>query len=80
MISLPSLHTLDRAQAARIWLATEPTDMRCGFDRLAEGVRGVIGRDPLSGHYKAFLLIDSNYLGKSGFLTSTCTNCILSIR
>ena len=51
MISLPSLHTLDRAQAARIWLATEATDMRCGFDRLAEGVRGVIGQDPLSGHY-----------------------------
>ena len=51
MISLPSLHTLDRAQVARIWLATEATDMRCGFDRLAERVRGVIGEDPLSGHY-----------------------------
>jgi transposase len=50
MISLPSLHTLDRAQAARIWLATEATDMRCGFDRLAERVRAVIGQDPLSGH------------------------------
>ena len=47
MISLPSLHTLDRAQSARIWLATQATDMRCGFDRLAEGVRGVIGQDPL---------------------------------
>ena len=54
MISLPSLHTLDRAQAARIWLATEATDMRCGFDRLAERVRGVIGQDPLSGHYFVF--------------------------
>jgi transposase len=54
MISLPSLHTLDRAQAARIWLATEATDMRCGFDRLAERVRGVIGEDPLSGHYFVF--------------------------
>ena len=50
MISLLSLHTLDRAQVARIWLATEATDMRCGFDRLAERVRGVIGQDPLSGH------------------------------
>ena len=38
MIGLPSLHTLDRAQAARIWLASEATDMRCGFDRLAERV------------------------------------------
>jgi len=54
MISLPSLHTLDRAQAARIWLATEATDMRCGFDRLAERVRGLIGQDPLSGHYFVF--------------------------
>ena len=53
MISLPSLHTLDR-QAARIWLATEATDMRCGFDRLAERVRGVIGQDPVSGHYFVF--------------------------
>ena len=54
MISLPSLHTLDRAQAARIWLATEATDMRSGFDRLAERVRGVIGQYPLSGHYFVF--------------------------
>ena len=54
MIGLPSLHTLDRAQAARIWLATEATDMRCGFDRLAERVRAVIGQDPLSGHLFVF--------------------------
>jgi hypothetical protein len=26
-------------------------DMRCGFDRLAERVRAVIGEDPLSGHW-----------------------------
>ena len=39
MIGLPSLQALDRAQATRIWLATEATDMRCGFDRLAERVR-----------------------------------------
>ena len=54
MIGLPSLHTLDRAQAARIWLATEATDMRCGFDRLAERVRAVTGQDPLSGHLFVF--------------------------
>ena len=40
----------DRAQGARIWLAAEATDMRCGFDRLAERVRAVIGQDPLGGH------------------------------
>ena len=54
MIGLPSLHTLDRAQAARIWLASEATDMRCGFDRLAERVRAVIGQDPISGHLFVF--------------------------
>jgi transposase len=54
MMGLPSLHTLDRAQAARIWLATEATDMRCGFDRLAERVLAVIGQDPLSGHLFVF--------------------------
>jgi transposase len=54
MIGLPSLHTLDGAQAARIWLASEVTDMRCGFDRLAERVRAVIGQDPVSGHLFVF--------------------------
>jgi transposase len=54
MIGLPSLHSLDRAQAARIWLATEATDMRCGFDRLAERVKAVIGENPLSGHLFVF--------------------------
>ena len=42
MMGLPSLHTLDEyclgAQRARIWLGSEPADMRCGFSReLAEG-------------------------------------------
>ena len=50
MISLPSLRSLDRAQIARIWLAIEAADMRCGFDRLAERVKTVIGQDPLGGH------------------------------
>jgi transposase len=54
MTGLPSWQALDRAQSTRIWLATEASDMRCGFDRLAERVRGVIGEDPLSGHYFVF--------------------------
>ncbi|MGA9672652.1 MAG: IS66 family insertion sequence element accessory protein TnpB [Terracidiphilus sp.] len=54
MIGLPSLHALDSAQGPRIWLATEATDMRCGFDRLAERVKAVIGQDPLSGHLFVF--------------------------
>jgi len=47
VIGLPSLRTLDGAQVSRIWLASEPTDMRCSFDRLAERVKTVIGQDPL---------------------------------
>ncbi len=54
MIGLPSLRSLDGASAARIWLAAEAADMRCGFDRLAERVRAVVGEDPLSGHYFLF--------------------------
>ena len=54
MTGLPSLRSLDRAQMARIWLATEAADMRCGFDRLAERVRTVIGQDPLGGHLFVF--------------------------
>jgi transposase len=54
MMGLPSLHTLDRGQSSRIWLATEATDMRCGFDRLAERVRVVIGQDPVSGQLFVF--------------------------
>ena len=46
MIGLPSLHALDHSQGPRIWLAAEATDMRCGFDRLAERVKSVIGQDP----------------------------------
>ncbi|HEX3876092.1 MAG TPA: IS66 family insertion sequence element accessory protein TnpB [Bryobacteraceae bacterium] len=54
MIGLPSLRALDQAQGTRIWLAVEATDMRCGFDRLAERVKAVIGQEPLSGHYFLF--------------------------
>ena len=54
MMGLPSLRALDQAQAQRIWLAVEATDMRCGFDRLAERVRTVIGQDPVSGHLFLF--------------------------
>ena len=54
MIGLPSLAALDGAAGPRIWLATEATDMRCGFDRLAERVQTVIGQSPLSGHLFVF--------------------------
>lgn len=54
MIGLPSLSQLDGASGARIWLSTQPADMRCGFDRLAELARSVTGQDPLSGHLFLF--------------------------
>jgi transposase len=54
MISLPSLSQLDRASSTRIWLCTGPTDMRRGFDRLAEQARAVTNQDPLSGHLFLF--------------------------
>lgn len=54
MIGLPSLQTLDGAAGPRIWLAAEATDMRYGFDRLAERVQTVIGENPLSGHLFVF--------------------------
>jgi transposase len=54
MIGLPSLAQLDQASAMRIWLCTGPTDMRRGFDRLAEQARAVTHQDPLSGHLFLF--------------------------
>jgi transposase len=54
MIGLPSLHALDSSQRMRIWLSSAATDMRCGFDRLADRVRVVIGQDSLSGHWFVF--------------------------
>jgi transposase len=54
VIGLPSFEAMDRAQSARIWMASEATDMRCGFDRLAERVKAVIGKDPQSGHLFVF--------------------------
>lgn len=38
----------------RIYLATEPADMRRSFDGLAGMVRDFLGRNPLSGHLFVF--------------------------
>jgi transposase len=54
VITLPSLGAMDRASGTRVWLATQPTDMRCGFDRLAALARAVTGQDPLAGHLFVF--------------------------
>jgi transposase len=55
MLRLPSLGELDRGMAARIYLATAPTDMRKGFDTLAALVKDFLGQDPLSGHLFLFV-------------------------
>jgi transposase len=54
MIALPSLTQLDRASSVRIWLCTGPTDMRRGFDRLAEQAHTITRQDPQSGHLFLF--------------------------
>ena len=42
------------SRSVRIFIATEATDMRRSFDRLAEMTRRVIGQDPLAGHFFVF--------------------------
>lgn len=54
MLTLPSLADFDRGSGVRIWLATQPADMRCGFDRLAQLAGSVTGQDPLCGHLFLF--------------------------
>jgi transposase len=54
MIALPSLSQMDRASSTRIWWCTGPTDMRRGFDRLAEQAHAVTRQDPQSGHLFLF--------------------------
>lgn len=40
---------------ARIWLCTQPTDMRKSFDGLCAQVKNQLGHNPLSGHYFVFV-------------------------
>lgn len=54
MIALPTLSALDGLSSTRIWLATAPADMRCGFDRLAELARSVTAQEPMDGHLFLF--------------------------
>jgi transposase len=43
-----------RTSGVRIWLATQPLDMRRSFDALAEQVRTILAGDPMSGHLFVF--------------------------
>ena len=42
------------SDGVRVWVATQPVDMRKGFDGLAEVVRSFLGHDPLSGSLFVF--------------------------
>ena len=46
---------LNPTLAGRIWLCTQPTDMRCSFDGLSARVRRHLGEDPTSGHWFVFI-------------------------
>lgn len=48
MLRLPSLGEIDRGIGCRIYLCTQPADMRKGFDSLAALVKDYLGHDPLS--------------------------------
>jgi transposase len=74
VIGLPSLRALDGAPGPRIWLAAEVTDMRCGFDRLAERVQSVVGEDPLSDH---LFLFRSRNGSRLKILTWDCDGYVL---
>jgi transposase len=41
--------------SVRIYMATEPVDLRRGFDGLAAATRQIIREDPLSGHLFCFV-------------------------
>ena len=46
---------LSGLSAGRIWLRTQPTDMRCSFDGLSARVRRYLGEDPTSGQWFVFI-------------------------
>jgi len=46
---------LSMTSECRIWLCTQPTDMRRSFDGLSAVVRNHLGEDPSSGQWFAFI-------------------------
>ncbi len=54
MLKLPSLADLHLSPGLRIFLCVAPTDMRRGFDTLAQMAREICQQDPFSGHLFLF--------------------------
>lgn len=54
MLKLPSLSDLDLSAGMRVFLCTSATDMRRGFDTLAQMAQSVCEQDPFSGHLFLF--------------------------
>ena len=62
MLTFPSLGAMDRSLTVGVYLCTDPTDMRKGFDTLAALVHEHLGRDPFSGDLFLFLSRDKDRL------------------
>ena len=60
---------LSGLSAGRIWLCTQPTDMRCSFDGLSARVRRYLGEDPTSGQWFVFINRRGTMLKILGFDT-----------
>ena len=63
---------LNPTSAGRIWLCTQPTDMRCSFDGLSARVRRHLGQDPTSGHWFVFINRRRSLLKILAFDTGGC--------
>ncbi len=42
-------------RAVRVYVATQPVNLRRSYDGLSNEVRGILAQDPLSGHVFVFL-------------------------
>ena len=53
MLTLPS--------SVRIFVYTQPADMRCGFNKLSMFANNIMGLDPFSGHFFVYFIKRGDY-------------------